>query len=120
MTAGDQRRVEVLVARLLADDVLVAQRQRDLAGCPFSTGRRGEATTAIAERTIGASSSPSAAGARARARAAARAGGRSRSEVRSCAIIGPSFQGRRQLALEVLERAVVAHHDVARSPSPPG
>ena len=28
--AGDQRRVQVLVARLLADDVLVAQRERDL------------------------------------------------------------------------------------------
>src|SRR4051794_2685797 len=38
---GDERRVEILVARLLADDVLVAQRQRDLADRVMEA-RRGE------------------------------------------------------------------------------
>ena len=45
---GDERRVEVLVARLLADDVLVAQRQRDLAGRRGRRGRR-DATSAHAD-----------------------------------------------------------------------
>ena len=89
MTAGDQRRVEVLVARLLADDVLVAQRERDLLHRVVGGGRTGpprpaprrSATPASRPARRRRSARRRAAAARARARrAGARAadGGRAR------------------------------------------
>ena len=47
MTRRDQRRVDVLVGRLLADDVLVAQRERDLLDRVVGRAARGSSTATI-------------------------------------------------------------------------
>ena len=119
----DQRRVEVLVARLLADDVLVAQRQRDLLD-RLSKQRRDQRAPRQRRSDDRAhdASQPAATPARRRARAR-RAGARAARACWPCAavIALKLVKDGGQRGLELLDRAVVAH-DVRRParPSPPG
>ena len=109
---GDQRRVEVLVGGLLADDVVVAQRQRDLAHRVAERARAGHARrrpTSGEHRRPAAHRARDAAapGARLRRGATGDAGGGR--ELTAGSSLGKNAG---QRLLQLVERAVVAHREV--------
>ena len=118
----DQRRVEPLLARLLADDVLVAQRQRDLAGPRGGTAARAAPTTSTspapaASRSTRRRRTDRRAARRGREGGAARCAGRGGDGPRAVAAwrahgrSGASFaRTPDSVGLQLLDAAVVADH----------